>query len=212
MPLIPFQTWLTSSKGYLRLLEFDHAQFEEGIKKTVLFQLLGAEGMRQFGNEPAAARLVDNVYSFITFCDALESFFHKPVKPAWARLELHNHHQGMQESAAEFFASLRKLLPDCRFHAEHQLEHLAMQVLAGSHSDATRKCMLLEEQIDLDKFINILVSEESVVGDMAVFGAQVCADSTPSTNVQPVQSKVSRKKWQSGGRGTEKRRERGADR
>ncbi|MCP4536857.1 MAG: hypothetical protein GY832_06895 [Chloroflexi bacterium] len=86
-PPIPFRTWLTSFKGYVRLLEFDRAVLDEGIKKTLLFQLLGAEGMHQFGNEPAADRLKDNIYSFIAFCDALETFFHKPVKPAWARLE-----------------------------------------------------------------------------------------------------------------------------
>ncbi len=83
-PPIPFWMWLTSFKGYIRLLEFDCATLDEGIKKTLLFQLLGAEGMRQFGNEPAAAHLEDNVYTFITFCDALETFFHKPVKPARA--------------------------------------------------------------------------------------------------------------------------------
>ncbi len=116
-------------------------------------------------------------------------------------LELHNRRQGAQESAAEFVASLRELLPDCRFDAEHQLEHLAMQVLAGCHSNAARKHRLLEEQIDLEKFVNILVSEESVVSDMAVFGAKASAHGAPSTNVQPVQRKVSGKKWQSGGRG-----------
>ncbi len=129
---IPFRMWLMSFKGYIHLLEFDHAALDEGIKKTLLFQLLGAEGMRQFGDEPAAARLEENAYTFIAFCDALEAFSHKPVKPAWARLELQNRRQGAQELAAELVALLRELLPDCRFDAEHQLELLAMQVLAGS--------------------------------------------------------------------------------
>ncbi|MCP4549741.1 MAG: hypothetical protein GY835_25075, partial [bacterium] len=101
---IPFRTWLTSFKGYVRLLEFDRLPFEEGIKKTILFQLLGAEGMRQFGNEPAAARLEDNVFMFDAFADAVEAFFHKPVKPARGRLDLHNRRQGAQETATEFVA------------------------------------------------------------------------------------------------------------
>ncbi len=83
-PPIPFRTWLTGFKGYVCLLEFDRVLLEEGIKKTLLFQLLGTEGMHQFGNEPAAAHLEENAYTFITFCDSLEAFFHKPVKPAWA--------------------------------------------------------------------------------------------------------------------------------
>ncbi len=133
---IPFRTWLTGFKGYIHLLEFNHVPLEEGIKKTLLFQLLGAEGMCQFGNEPAVARLEENAYTFTAFCNSLEAFFHKPVKPARARLDLHNRWQGAQETAAEFMASLRELLPDCRFDAEHQLEHLATQVLAGCRSDA----------------------------------------------------------------------------
>ncbi len=87
-------------------MEFDHALLEEGIKKTILFQLLGAEGMRQFGNEPAAAWLEDNVYTFDAFVDAVEVFFHKPVKPSHGHLDLHNRRQGVQETAAEFVASL----------------------------------------------------------------------------------------------------------
>ncbi len=135
---IPFRTWLTSFKGYIRLLEFDWAPLEEGIKKMILFQLLGAEGMHQFGNELAAAWLED-VFTFDAFADAVEAFFHKPVKPARGHLDLHNHRQGAQEMATEFVASLQELLPDCRFDAEHQLEHLAMQIVAGCRSNAACK-------------------------------------------------------------------------
>ncbi len=198
--LIPFRMWLTSFKGYIRLLEFDRAPLGEGIKKMLLFQLLGAEGMRQFGNEPAAARLEDDIYTFDTFADAVEAFFHKPMKPARGQLDFHNRHQGVQETATKFVAALRELLPDCRFDAKHQLEHLAMQVLAGCRSDAMRKCMLLEQQIDLDKFVEILVSEESVASDIVAFGAQIRTPSAVSTNVQPLQSKMSGRKWQSGGK------------
>ncbi len=69
--------------------------------------------------------------------------------------------------------------------------------------------MLLEEQIDLDKLVNILVLEESAISDMAAFGAQVSAQ---GTSVQPVQRKTSGKKWQSGGRGAEKGGDRSAGR
>ncbi len=55
---IPFRMWLTGFKSYIRLLEFDHAPLEEGIKKTVLFQLLGAEGMHQFGNEQLVSMIM----------------------------------------------------------------------------------------------------------------------------------------------------------
>ncbi len=94
-PPIPFRAWLTGFKGCIHLLEFNRAPLEDTFKKMVLFQLLGAEGMHQFGNEPAAAHLEDNAHTFTAFCGALEAFFHKPVKPAWARLELHNRRQGV---------------------------------------------------------------------------------------------------------------------
>ncbi len=101
-------------------------------------------------------------------------------------------------------------MPDCRFVAEHQLEHLAMQILAGCRSDAAHKWMLLEANIDLDKFVDILVSEESMANDIAAFGAQIRAPGAVSTNVQPLQSKTSGKKCQSGGRKGEKGGEKGA--
>ncbi len=85
-----------------------------------------------------------------------------------------------------------------------------MQIVAGCHSDAARKQMLLETDIDLDKFVDIPVSEESVASDIAAFGAQIHAPSAVSTNVQPLQSKMSGKKWQSGGKKGEKGGERGA--
>ncbi len=70
--------------------------------------------------------------------------------------------------------------------------------------------MLLEEQINLDKFIDILVSEESVVSDMVTFCAKASIHGAPGTNVQPGIRKVSGKRWQSGGRGAEKGGDRGA--
>ncbi len=47
---------------------------------------------------------------------------------------------------------------------------------------------------------------------MATFGAQASAHGVSSTNMQPVQRKASRKKWQSGGRGAERSGDRSADR
>ncbi len=87
-----------------------------------------------------------------------------------------------------------------------------MQIMAGCRSDAACKRMLLEMNIDLDKFVDILVSEESVASDIAAFGAQIRAPSAVSTNVQPLQSKMSGKKWQSGGKKGEKGGKRGAGR
>ncbi len=75
LPSIPFRTWLRSYKGYLQLLELDRDDFSDGIKKTLLFQLLGSEGMRQFGNEPAAMHMDNTTLSFTSFCDAVAGFF-----------------------------------------------------------------------------------------------------------------------------------------
>ncbi len=103
----------------------------------LLFQLLAAAGMRQFGNEPAAECMDDDTLSFTAFCEAVESFFQKPIKPACARLDLHNHCQGQRETSAAFVAALGELVLDCKFDAGHQKEHVATQLLAGCPSGAT---------------------------------------------------------------------------
>ncbi len=100
-----FLTFLRKFASFLILYRFWAAT---PIKKTLLFQLLGAEGMRQFGNEPAAAHMDDDTLSFTAFCEAVNSFFQKPVKPARACLDLHNHCQGQHESRTEFVAALRE--------------------------------------------------------------------------------------------------------
>ncbi len=44
-----------------------------------------------------------------------------------------------------------------------QKEHFATQLLAGCCSDAAQKRMLLEDIINLDKYVEILLSEESAI-------------------------------------------------
>ncbi len=182
LPPVPFRTWLSSYRRYIRLLELDRDDFPDGIKKMLLFQLLWAEDMRQFGNEPAAACMDDDMLSFVAFCEPVESFFQKPVKPACACQDLYNCRQGQRESGAEFVTALQELLPDCRLDADHQKEHLAMQLPAGCHSDAAQKRMLLEDIINLDKYMEILLSEASAVANIATFGAAACATSTSSAS------------------------------
>ncbi len=164
----------------------------------LLFQLLGVEGMRQFGNEPAAACMDDAMLSFVAICEAVESFFQKPVKRACTCLDLHNCHQGQRESRAEFIATLRELLPHCKFDVDHQKEHLAMQLLAGCCSDAARKQMLLEDIINLDKYVEILLPKESAVADIAAFWAAVRATSTSSASVGAVNPHMQSKGQQQG--------------
>ncbi len=61
-----------------------------------------------------------------------------------------------------------------------------MQLLAGCRLDAARKWMLLEDAINLDKYVKILLSEESAIADIAAFRAAACASSTSSASVGTV--------------------------
>ncbi len=199
LPSIPFCTWLSSYKGYIRLLELDWDDFPDGIKKTLLFQLLSSEGMRQFGKKPVAA-CMDNDTLFCNLLQCCRRLFQKPIKPVCAHLDLHNHHQGQCKTRAKFVAALQELLPNCKFDVEHQKEHPAMQLLAGRCSDAGQKWMLLEDAINLDKDIDILLSEESAIADIAAFGAAACTASSSSTNVGAVNPSLQSKgqQWDKG--------------
>ncbi len=62
--------------------------------------------------------------------------------------------------------------------------------------------MLLEDAIGLDKCVDILLSEESTIADIAAFGATACAASSSSANVGAVNPSMQGKGQQRGkGRG-----------
>ncbi len=46
--------------------------------------------------------------------------------------------------------------------------------------------MLLEDAIDLDKYVEIILSEESAVADIATFGAATCAASSSTAGIGAV--------------------------
>ncbi len=64
-----------------------------------------------------------------------------------------------------------------------------MQLLAGCQLDAARKWMLLEDANNLDKYVEILLSEGSTVASIAAFGAAAHDTSSSSANVGTVNSR-----------------------
>ncbi len=65
-----------------------------------------------------------------------------------------------------------------------------MQLLAGCRLDAAQKRMLLEDAINLDKYADFLLTEESAIANIATFGAAACAASSSSANVGAVNPHV----------------------
>ncbi len=166
------------------------AALTNAVKNSILFSLLGTEGQHRFGSHPIVATLGDEATAHAAFQEAVKAFFKKPMNIARACLDFHQHCQGQSETASEFVSALRELAPDCDFLVDYLKRELALQILSGCHSTKARECMLLAA-IDLDEYIKILESDESLQEDSRIFAAaagvtphlQYTWYSTPTNNV-----------------------------
>ncbi len=113
------------------------------------------------------------------FQEAVKTFFKKPTNVAQACLDFREHHQGQSETASEFVSALRELAPDCYFLVDYLKRELALQILSGCHSTKARERVLLTA-INLDEYVNIRESDESLQDDSRVFAA-AASNGRPST-------------------------------
>ncbi len=57
-PPVPFSTWISAFDAYLHLVELERGEaLTASTKNSLLFSLLGQEGLRQFGNDPIVATI-----------------------------------------------------------------------------------------------------------------------------------------------------------
>ncbi len=157
------------------------------LKNTLLFSLLGTEGLRQFRSNPIVTKMNEAAMTHAIFKAAVTKFLQCPTSIPCACLDFRLCHQGASESASEFVVALRELAPDCQFSDDFP-EELAMQLIAGCHSPKARERMLMQN-LDLDEYLKILDMDEAVRGDSAAFSATV-GESTesPCANVWKVLS------------------------
>ncbi len=79
---------------------------DDATKNSLLFNLLGLEGLRQFCSNPLVPLMTDATTMHALFQDAVKVRFHYPVTVAWAILNFQECLQGPDESAADFVAAL----------------------------------------------------------------------------------------------------------
>ncbi len=82
---------------------------------------------------------------------------------------------------SEFVSALREFAPDSDFLVDYLKRELALQILSRCRSTKAHECMLLAA-IDLDEYIKILESDESLQGDWCVFAAAAGGYPTPTVH------------------------------
>ncbi len=170
-PPIPFSTWISAFDAYLRLVELERGEaLSASMKNSLLFSLLGQEGLCQFGNDPVVATMTEDDTMHAIFRAAVRHHFKWTTNVARACFDFHMRRQGPTESAAKLIASLRELAPDSNFPTDYSNRTLAEQLVCGCHSSKACERMLLIDP-DLDAYLRILESDEVVQEDSKIIAS-----------------------------------------
>ncbi len=162
-PLVPFKTWVATFNSWLSLVELERGEaLANKTKNSLLFGLLGSEGLCQFGGDPIMDRMADDATTDAAFQATIQKCFQRPKTIARARFDFRNRQQGPSETAAA---------PACQFPANYLDSALAEQILFGCHSVKAHERMLLIDPLTLDEYQKVLKSDKAVHEDSAVFSA-----------------------------------------
>ncbi len=72
----PFSTWISAFDAYFRLLVLERGEdLTASTKNSLLFSLLGQEGLRQFGNDPVVATMTEVATTHAIFRAAMHCRF-----------------------------------------------------------------------------------------------------------------------------------------
>ncbi len=106
--------------------------------------------------------------TFVEFQQSVAMHFQCPVNTACAIWDLRHRQQRGTESASEFLATLRDIIPDCGYDAPSSWKELALALLLGCRSESAQLEMLKVEP-ELDAYFRILESDEQSQVDMHTF-------------------------------------------
>ncbi len=160
---------------YLLLLEEEHGMPLNSLTKNyLLFGLLGTEGHKQFSGNPAIKSI--NMATYAEFSKAVVEHFQRPVNTACAIWDLQHQKQGATETAAEFLAALRDLIPNCGYSTIEAKKELALSLLLRCHSE-TAQLQMLKLEPDLNMYYHILGLDEWSTADVHIFQNSVTSPS-----------------------------------
>ncbi len=87
-PPVPFSTWISAFDAYLHLVGLERGKaLTASTKNSLLFSLLGQEGLRQFGNNPVVATMTEDATTHAIFWAA--------VRKKTRRSSLLDHHRAL---------------------------------------------------------------------------------------------------------------------
>ncbi len=188
-PPVPFSTWISAFDAYLCLVELERGEaLTASTKNSLLFSLLGQEGLCQFANDPVVATMTADATMHTIFQAAMRRHFKRTTNVTRACFDFHMWRQSSTESAAEFITPLRELAPNCNLPADYHNRALAEQLICGCYSSKAHERMLLIDP-NLDEYLHILESDEVVQEDSQIIASGSSYTSTSPSHVHFVQNK-----------------------
>ncbi len=115
-PELPFKVWFSLFEQNIEWQDKgkDAAhKLQDADKNSLLFSLLGKEGLRRFASNPIATQIKDK--TFAQFLATVKKQFCKPVNLTWAHVEFQRRKQQPGELVSEFLTGLHTLAADCNF-------------------------------------------------------------------------------------------------
>ncbi len=141
-PELPFKVWFSLVEQYLEWQDKgkDMAhRLQDADKNSLLFALLGKEGLKRFASNPVATQIKEK--SFAQFSTAVKKQFCKPVNLTWAHVEFQRRKQQPGELVSEFLTGLHTLAADCNFDGQEDY-FLAIQLAVGCSNKDTQAKLL----------------------------------------------------------------------
>ncbi len=180
-PPVPFSTWISAFDAYLCLVELERGEaLTASTKNSLLFSLLGLEGLHQFRNDPVVATMTKDATTHAIFRAAICRHFKRATNVTRACYDFHMRQQGPTKSMAEFITALQELAPDCSFSADYTNRALAEQLVCGCYSSKARERMLLVKP-NLDEYLRILESDEVVQEDSRIIASGSSMPTNPAS-------------------------------
>ena len=168
-PVVPIKQWLVRFDLYIESVEMNlpqGQQMNDREKNFYLYGNLGAEGIRVFSLNPAAANRGAQTYD--QYKRAVQGHFAPRISKFKARYDFNKRVQESDETVDEFLTGLRSMAADCEFQNEADVnDHLLLQLITGCADKKTQEVLLATPDINLEGALQTMRARETAQQESA---------------------------------------------
>lgn len=169
-PPIPWKTWLSTIDDFFFLndrLVNANKRLDDKAKNLYICQFLGTEGRRV----AMAYSFYEQRYTlkYEDFIKELTTLFEPKINQVKAAFDFRKRIQSESESVTSFINDIRSLINKCNYkNPELEKRLLAEQLVIGCKSKLTQEKLLAESEIDYEKFVRIMLADETASKDSKI--------------------------------------------